>query len=103
MGRIGRRGFVKTVGLGIGLLGVGAAPGSSAANTSNALGNPNEQNSPHSTSDPHPLYNVNLQTAIGLGDERASVVDGFGQIQSRHVWVHYEIGTPLKSVACVCC
>ena len=99
MGRIGRRGFVKTVGLGIGLLGVGAAPGSSAANTSNALGNPNEQNSPHSTSDPHLLYNVNLQTAIGLGDERASVVDGFGQIQSRHVWVHYEIGTPLKSVA----
>lgn len=99
MSRIGRRGFVKSVGLGIGLLGVGVVPGSSATNKEGALGHPSGEDVFRSSSDPHLLYNVNLQTAIGLGNERASVVDGFGQMKSRHVWVDYEIGTPRKRVA----
>ncbi len=99
MGRIGRRGFVKAVGLGIGAMRMGGARGLPATSTVDTLPSPGQDDMSSPAADPKPLYNVNLQTAIGLGDERASVVDGFGQIKSRNVWIRYEIGTPWRSSA----
>jgi hypothetical protein len=99
MGPIGRRGFVKAVGFGIGAMGVGGTGRSLATSTADALRSLGQDDISSPTPDPRPLYNVNLQTAIGLGDERASVVDGFGQIKSRHVWIRYETGSPLRSSA----
>jgi len=46
------------------------------------------------------LYNTNLQTAIGLGDESATFVDKFGQIlRSRHAATRLELGSPLAPAA----
>ena len=39
------------------------------------------------------LFNTNLQTAIGLGDETPGIVDRFGQLDSRHAIVALQIGT----------
>ncbi len=45
-----------------------------------------------------PLFNTNLQTAIGLGDEAAGIVDQYGQLDSRHARISLDIGaTPLGS------
>src|SRR3984957_16974384 len=45
-----------------------------------------------------PLFNTNLQTAIGLGDETPGIVDQFGQLDSRHAILALQIGTtPLES------
>lgn len=96
MSWIGRRDFIKRIGLGMGLWGAGAPPGSPAASLRNVLNKAREEVSPRRALTPRHLCNVNVRTAVGLGDEHASVVDGFGQIKSRHVWAHYEIGTPLK-------
>jgi len=42
-----------------------------------------------------PLYNRNLRTAIGLGDELASIVDKYGQIvRSRDAGLQIEFGSP---------
>jgi hypothetical protein len=42
-----------------------------------------------------PLYNRNLRTAIGLGDELASIVDKYGQIvRSRNAGLGLEFGSP---------
>ena len=44
------------------------------------------------------LFNTNLQTAIGLGDETPGIVDQFGQLDSRHAILALQIGTtPLES------
>jgi hypothetical protein len=44
------------------------------------------------------LFNPNLQTAIGLGDETPGIVDQFGQLDSRHAILAVQIGTtPLES------
>jgi hypothetical protein len=40
------------------------------------------------------LYNTNLQTAIGLGDEPPGIVDTFGQVKTRNAEVRLEIGSP---------
>ena len=45
-----------------------------------------------------PLYNANLQTAIGLGDEPPSLLDKFGQMKSRNVQIRVEIGSPPQPV-----
>jgi hypothetical protein len=50
----------------------GAAPGGGAGGAS-AAGSPTA------------LYNTNLQTAVGMGDEPAGMVDQFGQLKTRHV------------------
>ena len=45
-----------------------------------------------------PLFNTNLQTAIGLGDETPGIVDQYGQLDSRHARISLDIGaTPLGS------
>jgi len=44
------------------------------------------------------LYNTNLQTAIGLGDEPPGIVDKFGQLQTRNVEATLEFGEPLEPV-----
>jgi hypothetical protein len=45
-----------------------------------------------------PLYNTNLRTAIGLGDELPGIVDKFGQLQrSRNAAMRLEMGAPLQS------
>jgi hypothetical protein len=41
-----------------------------------------------------PLYNTNLQTAIGLGDEPPGLLDKFGQLKTRNADVQLEIGAP---------
>src|ERR1039458_1170521 len=46
-----------------------------------------------------PLYNADVQTAIGLGDELASIVDRFGQVRSRRAEVRLELGTPPRPVS----
>lgn len=63
-----------------------------------------------------PLYNVNYQTAVGLGDEPATVVDRFGQLKSddanvpelanaargggsRNLNVVVEVGNPLRAIS----
>jgi hypothetical protein len=46
-----------------------------------------------------PLYNADVQTAIGLGDELASIVDRFGQVRSRRAEVRLELGTPPRPIA----
>ena len=44
-----------------------------------------------------PLYNKNLRTAIGLGDEPAGIVDKFGQVlRSRNAALRIELGSPLQ-------
>ena len=44
------------------------------------------------------LYNTNLQTAIGLGDELAGIVDQYGQLDSRNAKISLDIGTtPIAS------
>jgi hypothetical protein len=44
------------------------------------------------------LFNTNLQTAIGLGDETPGIVDQYGQLDSRHAVVALKMGTtPLES------
>jgi GH15 family glucan-1,4-alpha-glucosidase len=48
----------------------------------------------HQNSHVSPLYNVDVQTAIGLGDELASIVDRFGQVRSRKAEVNMELGSP---------
>jgi hypothetical protein len=40
-----------------------------------------------------PLYNTNLQTAIGLGDEPPGILDKFGQLKTRHAEVQLDIGS----------
>jgi hypothetical protein len=42
-----------------------------------------------------PLHNINLQTAIGLGDEPATIVDRLGQLNSRNVGIRLEAGANL--------
>jgi hypothetical protein len=98
MRRTGRRGFIKDVGLGIGILGADITSESLFASTGDGVDSPEKQKPAQPNSERAPLYNINLQTAIGLGDERASVVDGFGQLKSRHAWLEYELGRPLKLV-----
>ena len=45
-----------------------------------------------------PLYNTNLRTAIGLGDELPGIVDKFGQLlRSRNAATRLELGVPLQS------
>ncbi len=45
-----------------------------------------------------PLYNTNLRTAIGLGDELPGIVDKFGQLlRSRNAATRLELGVPLES------
>lgn len=46
-----------------------------------------------------PLYNADVQTAIGLGDELASIVDRFGQVRSRRAEVRLDLGTPPRPVS----
>ncbi len=44
-----------------------------------------------------PLYNTNLRTAIGLGDELPGIVDKFGQLlRSRNAATRIELGAPLQ-------
>ena len=44
-----------------------------------------------------PLYNTNLRTAIGLGDELPGIVDKFGQLlRSRNAATQIEVGAPLQ-------
>lgn len=43
-------------------------------------------------SDPHSLCNINLQTAIGLGDQFAGIVDGHGVLDSRNAFVRVDLG-----------
>ena len=45
------------------------------------------------------LYNADVQTAIGLGDELASIVDQFGQVKSRKAEVNIELGSPPRAVS----
>lgn len=52
-----------------------------------------------SAKNPATLYNTNLQTAIGLGEEPAGIVDKFGQLKTRHAEVNLEIGSPPQPVA----
>jgi hypothetical protein len=40
-----------------------------------------------------PLYNTNLQTAVGLGDEPPGILDKFGQLKTRHAEVQLDIGS----------
>lgn len=44
-----------------------------------------------------PLYNINLQTAVGLGGERAGIIDGHGQLESRNAKVCLLIGKESQS------
>jgi hypothetical protein len=45
-----------------------------------------------------PLFNTNLQTAIGLGDETAGIVDQYGQLDSRNARISLDMGTtPIES------
>jgi hypothetical protein len=44
-----------------------------------------------------PLYNTNLRTAIGLGDELPGIVDKFGQLlRGRNAATRLELGAPLQ-------
>jgi GH15 family glucan-1,4-alpha-glucosidase len=52
-----------------------------------------------SSSSGGPLYNADVRTAIGLGDELASIVDRFGQVKSRRAEVHLELGTHGRPVS----
>ena len=45
-----------------------------------------------------PLYNTNLSTAIGLGDEPVSLVDKFGQLKTRNAETRLELGSPAQPV-----
>jgi hypothetical protein len=67
----------------------------------NALATPgarsNEEPTENATNLSHEkraLYNTNLQTAIGLGDELAGILDKFGQLKARNAEVRLEIGSP---------
>ncbi|MGO9272591.1 MAG: hypothetical protein ACLQOO_20550 [Terriglobia bacterium] len=46
----------------------------------------------------HPIYNTNLQTVIGLGDEPPGFLDRFGQLKTRNAEVQLEIGSPPRAV-----
>jgi hypothetical protein len=48
---------------------------------------------------PVALYNTDLQTAIGFGDEQPGILDKFGQLRSRHVDTGLEFGSPPRKVA----
>jgi len=50
-----------------------------------------------------PLYNADVQTAIGLGDELASIVDRFGQVKSRKAAVNVELGSPPRPISAAEC
>jgi len=50
-----------------------------------------------------PLYNSNLQTATGLGDEPAGFLDKFGQLKTRHAEVQVELGSPPQALTKEAC
>jgi len=50
-----------------------------------------------------PLYNTNLQTATGLGDEPAAFLDKFGQLKTRHAEVQVELGSPPQALTKEAC
>ena len=43
-----------------------------------------------------PLYNTNIRTAIGLGDETPGIIDEYGQLDSRNASVCLDIGNILR-------
>src|SRR5271157_868810 len=45
-----------------------------------------------------PIYNTNLHTVIGLGDEPPGFLDRFGQLKTRNAEVQLEIGSPPRAV-----
>ncbi len=46
-----------------------------------------------------PLYNTNLQTLTGLGDEPPGFLDKFGQLKTRHAQVQVELGASHGTMA----
>ncbi len=53
--------------------------------------------------DKRPLYNTNLQTATGLGDEPPGFLDKSGQLKTRNAEVQVEIGPSHGAVANAAC
>jgi hypothetical protein len=93
MSETNRRQFLLNSGAALGLANVGlnvhlpAAPFAQAPRAAQApLPGPNN---------PALLYNTNLQTAIGMGDEPPGIVDKFGQLRTRNVQTTLELGSPL--------
>ena len=50
-----------------------------------------------------PLYNTNLRTLTGLGDEPPGFLDKFGQLKTRHAEVQVEIGSSQGALAKAAC
>jgi hypothetical protein len=103
MGRTGRRQFLLTSGTTFGLslipprlvsaVGAVADPAFAGSQQSQTAYGADRQHSAR------PLYNTNLQTAIGLGDESAGILDNFGQLKTRNCEVEFELGIPSQPLA----
>ncbi len=75
----------------------------SLANALNDTGAPGAHESANASSSKpssvrRPLYNTNLQTAIGLGDEPPGILDKYGQLKTRHTEVQLGIGSPAEGL-----
>jgi hypothetical protein len=103
MKKPGRREFLAKSGITLGFAAAGAhitsllnATADPAASDEGAPTAAGETQSPQSE---RPPYNTNLQTAIGLGDEPAGVLDKFGQLKTRHAEVQLDIGSAPQGLA----
>jgi len=57
-------------------------------------GSPASPARPQSAQGTAGLYNTDLRTAVGLGDEPPGLLDKFGQLKSRRVETQFALGTP---------
>lgn len=95
MGKFDRRQFLVDSGLVVGL-----TAGSAFSSLAEAVSKPVKEielasSIREATADaqgPEPLYNTNLLTLIGMGDEPAGLLDKFGQLDSRHARVRLAMG-----------
>lgn len=102
MRKVDRRQFFVKSGLAVGL----TASGSTLSSLAEAVSPSGEENQvPSPTREaaeiakgPAPLYNTNLLTLIGMGDEPTGVLDKFGQLDSRHARVRLAMGAPPHTV-----
>ena len=102
MGRVDRRQFFVNSGLAVGLTASGSAFRSLAEAAShtwetNKIASSVEE-TPEIPSSSAGLYNTNLRTLIGMGDEPPGLLDKFGQLDSRHARVRLAMGTPPQIV-----
>ena len=96
MPRTNRRQFLATSGAALGLVGsaMGMQPAGAGVDTAETKSPPPGSASP--ARQPAVLYNTNLQTAVGMGDQPPGIVDKFGQLKARNVETTLALGDPLE-------